>query len=144
MNKLNHKHILVTARGLKSPPQKPKEVKKWLKRLVKAVKMKVFFGPEAKYCESSGNVGVTGIVGLETSHASIHCWHECQVPFLKMDLYSCDDFTLAAVMGMMKEFEPAEVEYMIVDRNEDKKDGPLRQEVIETGFILESFLNDTF
>jgi hypothetical protein len=97
MKNLNHKHILVTARGLKNHPTSTDEVEDWLGSLVHAVKMK--------------------IVGLETSHASSECWDEA-VPFLRMDLYSCDDFEAQTVLRSIKEFAPSEIEWMIVGRND--------------------------
>ena len=125
---LNHKHILVTARGLKNPPTDPEQIKNWLTRLVEAVNMKVLLGPYATYCDAPDNEGVTGIVCLVTSHASIHVWHKAADPFLKLDLYSCDDFETATVTTILAEFEPSSTEYMVIDRNNNAK-------ILETGVI---------
>lgn len=130
---LNHKHILVTARGLKNPPTDPEQVKNWLTRLVAAVNMKVLLGPYATYCEEPDNEGVTGIICLVTSHASIHVWHKAVEPFLKLDLYSCDDFESATVLNLLKEFEPSYTEHMVIDRNDAGYADQRHRRVIETG-----------
>lgn len=115
--KLCHKHILVTATGLAKPPTTPAQVEKWLLDLVTLVRMNVFFGPFAKRCDTPGNEGVTGIVGLETSHASLHVWDTVESPFLQMDLYSCQEFNVAEVLGALAMFEPGRVRFRVVDRD---------------------------
>lgn len=114
---LNHKHILVSARGLRNAPQTAEELDKWLSRLVETVGMKVLMGPYSIRCDTMGNEGVTGVVCIETSHASIHVWSECSDPFLRMDLYSCKDFSSVDVYKMIKEFRPRETSWIVVDRN---------------------------
>ncbi len=126
MQKLNHKHIIVTARGLAAPPRDVRIVTEWEQRLVSAVNMQLLMGPYAIRCEDTGNEGVTGVVVISTSHASLHCWDECDEPFLKMDLYSCANFSSATVIEMIREFEPTHVEWMVIDRNR-------RMRVVETG-----------
>lgn len=114
---MNHRHILVTARGLACPPTDPETVTRWLDRLVEAVGMKVLMGPYAQRCDTPGNEGVTGAVVIETSHATMHCWDTVEVPFLQLDLYSCADFSSRTVVDLLAEFGPAEIEWILVDRN---------------------------
>lgn len=117
MQELNHKHMLVTA-FVKNPPTESARVEKWLLRLVEKVGMKVLIEPKAVKCDTLGNEGVTGIVCIETSHASIHVWSECDRPFLKMDLYSCKEFDPNAVIKMISEFTIEEIDWIVVDRND--------------------------
>lgn len=116
---LNHKHILITATGLANPPRTPEQLSSWLIELVSKVDMVVLLGPYSIRCDTLGNEGVTGIVCIETSHASVHCWdmHADTLPFLKMDLYSCKDFSPADVIEHLAVWQPTQSEYMVIDRN---------------------------
>ena len=123
---LDHRHILLKARGLTNPLRDPADVETWLLRLVEAVGMKVFMGPYAKRCDTPGNEGTTGAVVIETSHASAHFWDRCADPHVQIDLFSCAPFTSRAVVELAKEFGPAFMDWIVVDRN-----GPA--EVVEVG-----------
>ena len=117
MQDLNHKHILVSASGLRKPPQTAEDLDAWLRRLVDKVGMKILMGPFSIRCDTIGNEGVTGVCCIETSHCSVHVWSECESPFLKMDLYSCKDFDPLDVYRMIKEFRPFETSWIVIDRN---------------------------
>lgn len=120
MQDLDHKHLIVTA-ALKSPPRTAAQVEDWLRRMVEAVDMAILFGPHVTRCDTPGNEGVTGIVCIETSHASIHVWDTLDVPFLKFDLYSCKRFDPTILTDMLSEFEPYYFRTMLLDRNETIK-----------------------
>jgi S-adenosylmethionine/arginine decarboxylase-like enzyme len=113
---LDHKHLIITA-AVKRPPETAEEVEKWLLKVVDAVDMKVLMPPRAIRCDTPGNEGVTGLVCIETSHASIHVWSECDVPFLKFDIYSCKRFDPEMVNECISEFEPYWYESSLIDRN---------------------------
>jgi len=85
-------HIIITATNLKNVPKTPEIIIDWLNRLVKTVNMEILIPPKAVRCDDLGNEGVTGIVCIKTSHASIHVWDSGENPFLKCDLYSCATF----------------------------------------------------
>ena len=70
-----HKHIIIRAEVLE-PITSEKELKKWLRDLVKLIKMKIIKGPYASYVTKEGNRGITGVVMIETSHIAIHVWDE--------------------------------------------------------------------
>jgi S-adenosylmethionine/arginine decarboxylase-like enzyme len=106
----------VTA-NLFSPPTSAQVIDEWLIELVKLVDMKILFGPHSTFCETEGNEGVTGVVCIETSHASIHVWHKLEKPFVKFDLYSCKDFSTEVVLNHLDQFGLNGYEYMIIDRN---------------------------
>lgn len=120
MQELDHKHLVVTA-AIKKPPTTVDELNAWLYKVVEAADMKVFMEPKSSRCDTVGNVGVTGVVGLETSHASIHVWESAPVPFLKFDVYSCKRFDPDTILECMQEFEPYFFRVMLIDRNEDNK-----------------------
>lgn len=113
---LDHKHLLVTAH-INNPIDDEDFIKNWFVDLVKKVDMNIFFGPYVKYCGTEGNEGTTGIVCIETSHASIHIWSQCEKPHLKFDLYSCKCFDIATVLDHLNAFGLIDYEYMLLDRN---------------------------
>lgn len=116
MDHLNHKHVILTA-TLRSPPTQAAEVEEWLKVLVDKVDMKILFGPYCTRCDTEGNEGVTGVVCIETSHASIHVWDKIEQPFMKFDLYSCKDFDVQTIFDHISCFNPAMCDYIVLDRN---------------------------
>lgn len=116
MQDLNHLHLLVSA-TVTNPPRSPEVFNKWLEELVSKVGMKVLMGPWSTYCETDGNEGLTGLVCIETSHSSAHFWENDGQPFFKFDLYSCKEFDPQVVIEHMKQFEPTQLDYTLVDRN---------------------------
>ena len=121
MQDLNHLHIVVTAHGLANPPKTAVLVEDWLRELVDKVGMKILMGPYATRCITDGNEGCTGIVCIETSHASIHVWDTGCEPFAKMDLYSCKTFSAAIIIEHFSQFSPSSIEYVMIDRNDSSK-----------------------
>lgn len=138
MQDLNHKHIIITA-AIKKPLNEASEVEDWLRRVVDAVDMKILIEPKAIKCDTKGNEGVTGIVCIETSHASIHIWSECDVPFLKFDLYSCKDFDTHVFVDLIKEFDPYWYDWIVIDRNNSPK---VIEKHYEQVVSIVSLLND--
>ena len=124
-----NKHILVTG-YLKEAPQAEYVtfLEDWFKRLVEAVDMKVLIDPICVWCNDEGNEGVTGMVGITTSHSSIHFWSG-EPAYYKFDLYSCKDFALESVAEMLKELETYKFTYTVVDRTDDE------HPVIDSGVI---------
>ncbi len=119
---LVHRHILLTAHNLASPPHRAILIEAWLEKLVEAVGMTLFLGPFAARCETMGNEGVTGIVAIETSHASLHVWDRIPEPYAMVDLYSCRPFSSAAAVDMLKVFRPAKITGEMFDRTNGRCD----------------------
>jgi S-adenosylmethionine/arginine decarboxylase-like enzyme len=128
MDHLNHRHILVTASGLRHPPRDPEHVAAWLTKMVSVVDMTILMGPYTIRCDAAANEGCTGVVVITTSHASVHFWDEVADPFVKMDLYSCADFDSNMVLNMLGEFDPQTVEWLVIDRNQTMK-------IVERGIV---------
>ena len=124
-----NKHILVTG-YLNEAPQAEYVtfLEDWFKRLVEAVDMKVLIDPICVWCNDEGNEGVTGMVGITTSHSSIHFWSG-EPAYYKFDLYSCKDFALESVAEMLKELGTYKFTYTVVDRTDDE------HPVIDSGVI---------
>jgi S-adenosylmethionine/arginine decarboxylase-like enzyme len=114
---LDHRHLIVTA-FVSRPPMTVEVGQDWLRRLVKLVDMEILMDANAIYCEDLGNEGVTGVVGLTTSHSSFHSWHAAEKPFLNFDLYSCKDFSVDDVIEHLNEFGITQCNYMVIDRND--------------------------
>jgi S-adenosylmethionine/arginine decarboxylase-like enzyme len=112
-----HTHIVLKATGLGAAPRDAAAVCDWLARLVDAVGMTLLIGPFARRCEDAGNEGVTGLVGITTSHASIHVWDTGCTPHLEMDLYSCAPFGSGQVLALIQEFAPTAINWTVFDRS---------------------------
>lgn len=113
---LNHKHLIIKAE-INRPPTDITLLNDWFVRLVDKVGMKILMGPYSIYLNDPGNRGITGMVGITTSHASVHIWDEVKPAVLQMDVYSCKDFNIADVLEMLKEFDVVKSEYLVLDRN---------------------------
>lgn len=124
-----NKHILVTGYIAEAPgPEYVYTLQDWFNRLVEAVDMKVLIDPICVWCNDEGNEGVTGMVGITTSHSSIHFWSG-EPSFYKFDLYSCKDFALESVAEMLKELGTYKFTYTVVDRTDDE------HPVIDSGVV---------
>lgn len=116
-HELDHRHIIVTA-YVSNPPLTVESGEVFLHELVDLVGMQILMDANAIYCEDLGNEGVTGVVGLTTSHSSFHSWHEAERPFINFDLYSCKTFSTEEVIRHIdKSFGVQEATYMVINRN---------------------------
>jgi S-adenosylmethionine/arginine decarboxylase-like enzyme len=97
------------------PPFATKVVEDWLTELVNKIKMKILIPAKAEYCFTKGNEGVTGIVCLETSHASVHFWNRDNS--FKFDLYSCAEFSTDQVLNHFEPFGLTYYQMLLVDRD---------------------------
>lgn len=112
----NHRHLIVTA-FVDAAPTSVEAGEAWLRELVSIVDMEILFDAQALYCEDLGNEGLTGIVGLTTSHASFHAWHMAEKPFVQFDLYSCKMFDEEDVFAHMSAWKMTSCHYTLIDRN---------------------------
>lgn len=116
-----HKHIIVRAEIGKPPvgQHETGKVEDWMRTLIAGLNMKIMFGPNAMYCDVVGNKGMTGVAIIETSHVALHIWDECVPAVAQLDVYTCSDLTVEQVVPMLDVFEPAKVEYKLLDRQRD-------------------------
>ena len=115
-----HKHLMLTAL-VDEAPQNPEVIVNFLNKLVKLVDMEIFMPAQAKYCNDAHNSGVTGVVVITTSHASIHIWdNKAGNPYpgmLQMDLYSCKDYNAEDVLKFVEDYFCANiVSFQVIDR----------------------------
>ena len=115
-----HKRLIIRAE-VNSPITSEKEIKKWLRNLVKKIDMKIIKGPYASYVSKEGNRGITGVVMIETSHIAIHIWDEVTPALVQCDVYSCAEFSSNEVLLELTDMEPTKVEHMLLNRAEEIK-----------------------
>ena len=119
---LNHIHLILTA-WVSDSPMTTDEGIAWLRSLVTLIDMQILLNAQAIYCEDLGNEGVTGLVGLTTSHASFHSWHDVPRPFVNLDIYSCKTFDVSKVIEFVKDtFMMTEYSYLLIDRENGKNE----------------------
>ena len=110
-----HKHLIIRAE-VKHPITSERELKKWLKNLVKTIDMEIVGGPYTAYVTKEGNQGATGVVMIETSHIAIHIWDEERPSLVQCDIYSCAEFSVPEVLLEFTMMEPTKIDYMVLDR----------------------------
>ena len=87
----------------------------FLRKLVKHLNMEIIIEPRSAFCDQPGNTGLTGGVGLVTSHATIHSWNEFD--YHMMDIYSCKEYDIVALIEFIKDiFKPWRIDYTNFDR----------------------------
>ena len=111
-----HKHLIIRAE-VTYPITKEKELKRWLRKLVKKIDMKIIKGPYVAYVSKEGNQGITGIVMIETSHIAIHIWDETSPALVQCDVYSCAGFLTSEVIQEFQSMKPVKIDYMFLDRS---------------------------
>ncbi len=112
-----HKHLIIRAE-VNSPPTSEKELKKWLRSVVKKIDMKILQGPFASYVTKEGNRGVTGMAMIETSHIAIHVWDEYEPALVQCDVYSCANFSSSEVLALFSPMGVQKMNKIILDRAE--------------------------
>ena len=110
-----HKLLIIRAE-VNRPITSEKELRKWLRNLVKKIDMKIIKGPYAAYVSKEGNRGLTGIVMIETSHISIHIWDEELPALVQCDVYSCAEFSSNEVLAEFVPMDVVTIDKILLDR----------------------------
>ena len=110
-----HKHLIIRAE-VNRPITSEKEIKKWLRNVVKKIDMKIIKGPYASYVSKEGNRGVTGVVMIETSHIAMHVWDETTPALVQCDVYSCAEFSSNEVLAEFVPMDVVKIDTMLLDR----------------------------
>ena len=114
---MEHKHIIIRAE-VNKPPQDIRKVKKWLRKLIKAIGMRPLGRPSAVYVNTENNKGITAVQCIETSHIALHCWDEVSPAIVQLDVYTCGSLDKEIVLLFLDDFEPVKVDYAMIDRAE--------------------------
>lgn len=117
MKDLFHQHLLLKA-YVTEPPRSEEALNNWLLDLVAAVRMQVAIEPRSFYVATPGNEGLTGQIGLSTSHAAVHVWDHVSPGMVQMDLYSCSCFENEEVLNLVRRWGLLEYELMTINRND--------------------------
>ena len=110
-----HKHLIIRAE-VNRPITSEKEIKKWLRNVVKKIDMKIIKGPYASYVSKEGNRGVTGVVMIETSHIAMHVWDETTPALVQCDVYSCAEFSSNEVLAEFLPMDVVKIDSVLLDR----------------------------
>ena len=110
-----HKHLIIRAE-VNSPITSEKEIKKWLRNVVKKIDMKIIKGPYASYVQKEGNRGITGVVMIETSHIAIHVWDEDRPALVQCDVYSCAEFSSNEVLAEFIPMDVTKIDHILLNR----------------------------
>ena len=110
-----HKHLIIRAE-VNSPITSEKEIKKWLRNVVKKIDMKIIKGPYASYVSEKGNRGVTGVVMIETSHIAMHVWDEDRPALVQCDVYSCAEFSSNEVLAEFIPMDVTKIDHILLNR----------------------------
>lgn len=112
---VKHNHIVIRAEVNKAPKD-IRFIKKWIRKLIKAIGMKMLGQPMAHYVNDKGNKGLTCLAILNTSHIAVHTWDETDPALLQLDVYSCGILDKKIVFEHLQQFEPKEINYVTIDR----------------------------
>ena len=110
-----HKHLIIRSE-VNSPITSEKEIKKWLRNVVKKIDMKIIKGPYAAYVSKEGNRGITGVVMIETSHIAMHVWDEERPALVQCDVYSCAEFSSNEVLAEFLPMDVVKIDHILLDR----------------------------
>ena len=115
-----HKHLIIRAE-VNRPITSEKEIKRWLRNVVKKIDMKIIKGPYASYVSKEGNRGITGVVMIETSHIAVHIWDETTPALVQCDVYSCAEFSSNEVLSEFMDMEVTKIDHILLNRAEEIK-----------------------
>ena len=115
-----HKHLIIRAE-VNRPITSEKEIKRWLRNVVKKIDMKIIKGPYASYVSKEGNRGITGVVMIETSHIAVHIWDETIPALVQCDVYSCASFSSNEVLSEFLGMEVVKMDHIMLDRADEIK-----------------------
>lgn len=114
---VEHKHVIIRAE-VKSPPLEGDVdmMKDWVIDLINSIGMKLLSGPHVEYVKVPGNVGMTTVSIIETSHIAIHIWEEPTPALMQIDIYTCGPLDLEVVWNKLQTFDPIRIDYNFLDR----------------------------
>jgi S-adenosylmethionine/arginine decarboxylase-like enzyme len=117
MENIINQHLLVKCH-VKNPPRSEEVLNDWFLKLVEKIEMNVCIPPRSYYVSKKGNEGITGQIGIETSHIALHCWDEESPALIQMDVYSCRYFNPEIVLEHLNQaFNVIDKQIMEIDRD---------------------------
>jgi len=111
-----HKHLMLRA-YVNKPPRNTDVAINWLTAFVESLEMKILQGPFSSYVSQPGNMGLTAVVMIETSHIAFHVWDEENPALLQFDIYTCGSLDAEkALKDIDKFFDFESFEFVLYDR----------------------------
>jgi len=129
MQPLVHKHLIVRAE-VNLPPKDETHAKQSLRELIEGIRMRILFGPEARYVDVVGNRGLTCFAIIETSHVVMHTWDECDPAMIQLDVYTCGELDTNVVFDFLKQFDPVKIDYKYLDRETGLQEIPVKENAV--------------
>jgi len=129
MQLLVHKHLIVRAE-VNLPPKDETHAKEFLRELIEGIRMRILFGPEARYVDVVGNRGLTCFAIIETSHVVMHTWDECDPAMIQLDVYTCGELDTNVVFDFLKQFDPVKIDYKYLDRETGLQEIPVKENAV--------------
>lgn len=115
------RHHLIIRADVWRPPTDPLSAKDWLRRLIAGISMKladVPGNPIVYHCKVLGNRGLTATALIETSNITLHTWDEKLPAELQLDVFTCGDLDVDAVLRFVEEFGPVGLGFRVLDRRD--------------------------
>ena len=111
-----HNQLLVN--GYTNTPLKSEaSAIEWMQSLVDSIDMKTIQGPYSSYVTKEGNMGLTCIVMIETSHIALHIWDEPNPAEIQFDLYTCGDLPIDKILKKLEDdLGLVDYHYMVLER----------------------------
>lgn len=111
---IQHNHLIVRAE-LDNVPDNPHWVSEWLENMVDVLGMNVLAGPlVAREDTMPGNIGITGVILLTTSHMAVHFWEETGL--MQLDIYTCGPLDRDTIWKELECLQPTKIEFKFLDR----------------------------
>lgn len=104
---------------INNPPKDTKKLELWMLNVIYALDMKPLINPQAVYCNTNGNEGMTCICAIETSHMVMHTWDNDLPAKMQLDIYTCGELNLETVFSKLNQFRPIKVQYKFYDRESE-------------------------
>ena len=113
-----HKHLMLRGEIL-NPPKDTEVVINWTRELIEVLGMKILQGPFASYVNEPGNLGLTCVAMIETSHIAFHIWDEKNPALIQLDIYTCGQLDVEVVLTKIQEFfDFTKLEFLVYDRED--------------------------
>ena len=115
---LEHNHYILRA-TVENNPQLADigKVKDFLQGVVAELGMRMLIPPQVAYCDEINNRGITGLIGLTTSHIALHIWDEVSPAVIQLDVYTCSALDIDMLQSYIGEwFVIYEQDFLLLDR----------------------------
>ena len=98
------------------------KTKIFLESVVAELDMQILIPAQVAYCDIENNRGITGLIGLTTSHIALHLWDEVSPAIIQLDVYTCSALDIAKLQDYISTwFNILEQDFLLIDREKSLK-----------------------